>query len=309
MSSDRAAASLPADHAQRMERARTSLEGLSVGDAFGECFFYGQRHGRIAQRAVPSGTWSYTDDTAMALSVVEVLGHHGRIDQDRLAGRFAARYREEPGRGYGGMAHLILTQIGQGAPWRHAAGRAFGGQGSMGNGGAMRVGPVGAYFADDFQAAVENARASAQVTHAHPEGQAGAIAAAVAAAHAWRVRQGGQADAGKSILEVAVEHTPEGPTRDGLRAALTLPPEETVESAVALLGNGSRVVAFDTVPFALWSAARHIDDYEEALWTTVSGLGDMDTNCAIVGAIVALAVGREGIPDAWIRAREPLPIQ
>jgi hypothetical protein len=32
----------------------------------------------------------------------------------------------------------------------------------------------------------------------------------------------------------------------------------------------------DTVPFALWSAACHLNDYEEALWATVSGLGDRD---------------------------------
>lgn len=37
--------------------------------------------------------------------------------------------------------------------------------------------------------------------------------------------------------------------------------------------------------------------------TTVSGLGDRDTTCAIVGGIVALAVE---IPSAFTRAREPL---
>lgn len=47
----------------------------------------------------------------------------------------------------------------------------------------------------------------------------------------------------------------------------------------------------DTVPFALWCAARHIDDYAEAIWTTVSAGGDNDTNCAIVGGIVVLAGG------------------
>ena len=58
-----------------------------------------------------------------------------------------------------------------------------------------------------------------------------------------------------------------------------------------MLGNGSRITAPDTVPFALWCAARHIDDYAEALWTTVSAGGDNDTNCAIVGGIVVLANG------------------
>jgi ADP-ribosylglycohydrolase len=56
----------------------------------------------------------------------------------------------------------------------------------------------------------------------------------------------------------------------------------------------------------LWCAARHIDNFEEALWNTVSGLGDRDTTCAIVGGIVALAVGHAGIPSAFVEAREPL---
>jgi ADP-ribosylglycohydrolase len=176
----------------------------------------------------------------------------------------------------------------------------------MGNGGAMRVGPVGAYFADDFDAVVENARASAEVTHAHPDGQAGAIATAVAAAQAWRVRASQASGPGEAILEAAIEHTPDGKTREGLRVAARLALGEPVDAAVRVLGNGSLVVSFDTVPFALWCAARSLFNYEEALWATVSGLGDCDTTCAIVGSIVALAVGREGVPEAWLRAREPL---
>jgi len=298
---------LPEDHADRMERARTSLEGLSVGDAFGERFFSAQAESLIARRALPREPWHYTDDTAMALSIVDTLEHHGKIDCDGLAGRFAERYRNDPGRGYGGMAHRILTEIGHGVAWQEAAGKAFRGEGSMGNGGAMRVGPVGGYFADDFDAVVENARASAQVTHAHTDGQAGAIATAVAAAQAWRMRGAQASQSAAAILEAAIEHTPEGKTRTGLIVASKLPFGETVDAAASVLGNGSLVVAFDTVPFALWCAARHLFRYEEALWATVSGLGDCDTNCAIVGSIVALAVGREGVPQAWIKAREPLP--
>lgn len=66
------------------------------------------------------------------------------------------------------------------------------------------------------------------------------------------------------------------------------------------------VVAQDTVPFALWCAARHLDDLEEAMWTTVSGLGDRDTTCAIAGGIVALAVGEDGLPSTWRQCRESL---
>jgi ADP-ribosylglycohydrolase len=38
----------------------------------------------------------------------------------------------------------------------------------------------------------------------------------------------------------------------------------------------------------------------------VSAAGDMDTNCAIVGSIVALFVGRARLPQTWLRARESL---
>jgi len=34
----------------------------------------------------------------------------------------------------------------------------------------------------------------------------------------------------------------------------------------------------------------------------------MDTTCAIVGGIVALAVGPEGIPADWLAARESLEV-
>lgn len=48
-------------------------------------------------------------------------------------------------------------------------------------------------------------------------------------------------------------------------------------------------------------------NYEQAHWLTTSGLGDVDTTCAMVGGIVALARGVERIPQAWREAREPLP--
>lgn len=308
MTSNAPGIDLPSDHAERMERAHTSLAGLSVGDAFGERFFWVHDLRDISVRRLPAAPWHYTDDTAMALSIVETLDQHGRIDCDALARRLAQRFADQPGRGYGAMAQRILAEIGSGVPWQEASGKAFGGEGSMGNGGAMRIGPVGGYFADDLGAVVENARASAQVTHAHPDGQAGAIAAAVAAAQAWRLRGTQGSESGRTILEAALEHTPQGKTREGLVVASRLSLDEPVDAAVEVLGSGNLVVAWDTVPFAVWCAARHIDHYEEALWATVSGLGDRDTTCAIVGSIVALAVGPERIPKAWREAREPLPL-
>jgi ADP-ribosylglycohydrolase len=296
------------DPSPRLALARLALDGLSLGDALGERFFVHEMQvGRlIEQRAIPQAPWFYTDDTAMALSIVEVLERHGSIDQDALALAFARRYQDEPRRGYGGGAHTLLRAICEGARWQDAAPALFSGQGSFGNGGAMRAAPLGAYFFDDPEAVVVQARASAEVTHAHPDGQAGAIAVALAASFAARHRGAGGLDAGEEMLRFVLERTPPSATRDGIEQALGMFRTASLRHAAVTLGTGYRVSSSDTVPFCLLCAGRHLDSFPEAFWATVSGLGDRDTTCAIVGGIVALSVGPEGIPPGWLASREAL---
>ncbi len=100
---------------------------------------------------------------------------------------------------------------------------------------------------------------------------------------------------------------PESEVLSKIQRANDLREKTLVQSAVAVLGNGTGISAQDTVPFALWCAAQHLNNYEEALWLTVSGLGDIDTTCAMVGGIVALYTGVAGIPTGWQQARETLP--
>ncbi|MFZ5482159.1 MAG: ADP-ribosylglycohydrolase family protein [Myxococcota bacterium] len=284
-------------------RVHASLLGLTVGDAFGETFFRpgGDGMPQVLARALAPAPWRWTDDTAMALGVVEVLREHGRADPDRLATVFARDHARDPYRGYGAGAREILLWIERGMPWRWAAGQAFGGQGSMGNGAAMRAAPIGAWFGGDLDRVKVEALASAAPTHAHPDGAAGAVAVAVAAAVAG---EGGSPDA---VWEAVLELTPDGETRAGLARARALPADASVRLAAAALGTGWRVLSSDTVPFAIWCATRDLDDYEEALWRTVEGLGDRDTTCAIVGGIVGARVGVDGIPPAWRDATEAWP--
>lgn len=299
---------LPPDHADRMARARLALDGLSVGDAFGSQFFL-QGNAPLLfgpRRADPPGPWRYTDDTEMALGILEVLARHGTIDQDDLALTFARRYALEMYRGYGAGAHGILSAIGSGTPWREAAGGAFGGQGSCGNGSAMRVGPVAGYFADDPDRAAREARLSAEVTHLHPEGVAGGIAAAVAGVIAWQLRDRADDPAARAeFFDAVLAAVPPGETRRGIEHAALLDSELSIETASTLLGNGVRITAMDTVPFALWVSARHLANYPDAIWATAHAGGDIDTNCAIVGGIVAMSA-RVGIPEEWLTERETL---
>lgn len=294
-----------------LTRARCSLEGLSVGDAFGETFFIHPElvDGLIAERALATRTWNYTDDTMMAMSIFSVLRQQGHIDQALLARSFAERYDRT--RGYGPSMHRLLWEIKCGEDWAERAQSLFGGQGSFGNGSAMRVAPLGAFFAGDIDAVVEQAIRASVITHTHDEAIAGAIAVAVAAAQAFGLRQGaaaaGQAPGRSEFLDLILPHVPESEVRSKIRQARDMASNASVQFAVSVLGNGVKVSAQDTVPFALWCAGEQLANYEEALWLTVSGLGDRDTTCAIVGGIVASYTGIEGIPRAWIDTREQLP--
>ncbi|WP_434596439.1 ADP-ribosylglycohydrolase family protein [Streptomyces sp. A5-4] len=284
--------------------ARRSLEGLALGDAFGERWFplfrdSGTVYDAILARRVPEEPhWPWTDDTAMARGIMRVLDEHGEIRQTPLAGSLAMIFMADQARGYGSGMHELLPQLmADASAWPELTRRLFGGEGSLGNGAAMRVAPLGAWFAADLERVVEQATLSAQVTHAHPQGVAGAVAVAVAAALSVR---------GELSLPAVLERTPEGPVRDGLLRAATVPLDSEPRQAAAVLGSGSRIRADDTVPFALWTATRHPDDLEAALWSTAEGLGDVDTTCAITGGIVAARTGVGAMPESWLERREPL---
>ncbi|MEV0370124.1 ADP-ribosylglycohydrolase family protein [Streptomyces sp. NPDC050636] len=291
---------------RRRAAVRGSIEGLAFGDAFGERFFRlvrpmdESRALIAARRTPPDPRWHWTDDTAMALALLTVLKTHGEVEQPTLAKEFADCYKADPGRCYGSGMHALLPRVAASPDdWAELAAALFGGEGSLGNGAAMRVAPLGAWFHDDLDRVVEQAALSAQVTHAHPEGIAGAIAVAVAAALSAR----GEPPA----LEAVAARTPDGPVRQGLLRAAELPPGTDPVAASAALGSGSRIRADDTVPFALWSAARHPDDLPSALWTTAAGLGDVDTTCAITGGVVAARTGTAALPEEWWERREALP--
>jgi ADP-ribosylglycohydrolase len=290
-------------------RARLSLDGLSVGDAFGERFFGRPSEvlQRISRRELPGQPWTYTDDTEMALSIVEMLEERGGIDQDLLAERFASRMQFH--RGYGQGAYTVLCGVKEGLDWRLLARIGFRGMGSFGNGAAMRVAPLGAFFADQpLDVICAQARLSAEVTHAHAEGIAGAIAVSVAAALAWQ-RRGGSGTLGREWIAAVRDAVPPGYTRDAVAEAIDVPPDATIVEAAKALGNGSGVTAPDTVPLCLWVAAHAAHGFESAMWHTVNALGDRDTTCAIVGGILALTGGPDGIPTRWLQSREALPIR
>ncbi|MEU3511431.1 ADP-ribosylglycohydrolase family protein [Streptomyces longwoodensis] len=286
---------------ERLERALASLRGLAVGDALGSQFFVPVNVPLLKRRELPSGPWQWTDDTEMACSVVAVLAAHGRIDQDALARSFAEHHDVD--RGYGPAVNRLLRLVREGGDWRELSAALFNGQGSWGNGAAMRIAPLGAWYADDPERATHQAEVSAYPTHQHREAVVGAMAAAAAAALA-------AAPSGpptpESLLDDVIALVPRSAVGAGLRRARDMLDYGDAATVAAVLGCGRRTTAHDTVPFAVWSAARSLGGYEEAFWTTAQVGGDVDTTCAIVGGIVA--AGRAGAPPAaWAERTEALP--
>jgi hypothetical protein len=90
--------------------------------------------------------------------------------------------------------------------------------------------------------------------------------------------------------------------------ALDVPLDATIVEAAQTLDHRSAVTAPDTVLWCLWIVAHASRGFEHALWHTVSALGDRDTTCAIVGGVLALTTGLDGISQRWLQSREALPI-
>lgn len=284
--------------------AVAAMRGLALGDAFGETWLLqpaDELEAALEQRRLPDGPWPWTDDTAMALSLLAVLDRHGHTDQGALAAAFAESYAADPNRSYGGSMHQVLRAFGAGEDWAVVTRRQFDGMGSWGNGAAMRVAPLGAWYAGDLDAAVAEAARSAEVTHAHPEAVAGAVAVAVAAALSVGGIPGGD------LVAAVADRVPGTEVGSRLRRVTRMAPGADPRHVAGMVGCGLRISAVDTVPYAIWCAATDLDDLPAALWTTALAGGDVDTTCAIVGGIVAGRTGLSGVPAGWREACEPLP--
>lgn len=276
-------------------RLKASITGLAIGDALGRQAFF--ESSILQHDTTPEQPLRYTDDTRMALALCRVLLSRGEVDTDELAGRFAADFVEEPERGYGAVAYYILHQISSGIPWEEASTSVYGGTGSKGNGAAMRVAPLGAYFADQPEKVLAQARLSALPTHAHPEGIAGACA--VAWTTSVLIASGDEDET--LLFERVLGGLSENPLRERIEEASELGPCDARVAGEAL-GAGEQILASDTTPLAVWLAIHHRHNFEAAILATVRACpspdADVDTLCAMVGGMIA-PVCADTIPVRW----------
>ncbi len=292
-------------------RYRGALLGVVVGDALGAPL---EGHAgpvppeRVRGLEEDHVELLYTDDTAMTIALAESLLERGELDQDHLAARFVAHFRREPHRGYGPGTARLLDELAAGAGWRPTAAAQFGGQGSFGNGAAMRVAPIALHAAGDLFRVAALARRSAVVTHTHPAAVDGAVAQATAVALALRGPAGEPLDGGTFLAAVA-STVGDGEVADALGSLIDLvegvepPPPEAVAAR-----TGTGVAAAESVPAALAAFLVRPDSFVETVRYAISLGGDTDTIASMAGAVAGARLGEQAVPARWRQRTEAAPL-
>lgn len=240
------------------------MYGTILGDIIG-CPFEFDRGDKTKDFKLFSRRSHFTDDSVMTLAVCEALlkvGQDATVKEieDAVITSMQSWGRRYPHEGYGGYFRCWLTA-------RHPEP-----YNSFGNGSAMRVSAVG-WLYDSLEKTRVVAKATANVTHNHPEGIKGAEATASAI---FMARNGSSKEEIKKYIENEF-HYDLNRTLDEIRPSFHM--HETCQK---------------TVPEAI-IAFLEAKDFEDAIRNAVSLGGDTDTLGAITGSI---AEAYFGIPEA-----------
>jgi poly(ADP-ribose) glycohydrolase ARH3 len=244
--------------------------------------------------------YKYTDDTAMAIGIAECLiARHG-IEPQYLGDRFRWNLNNEPWRGYGnGPAMIFLSvqlhRLSYEAAAKKVGEVVHGGQGSAGNGAAMRATPIGLYYRDGSDL-YTRAETSAVVTHTHPIGIDGA--AIVAKAVATAVAMARRSFSAEHFCQELIDFARTQEMKDRLNTVRkVLRSDVSPDRAADELGRGE--TAHESVPFAVYSFLRQPLSFRDCLYTAVLNGGDCDTLGAMACGISGAFLGIKAIPREW----------
>jgi poly(ADP-ribose) glycohydrolase ARH3 len=233
----------------------------------------------------------------MAMGLAESIVERGDIDPEYLGRTFSKNFEREPWRGYASGPPTIFSMVKQtGITYSEAAKRLFRGEGSLGNGAAMRVAPVGLYF-HASPALYDRVCAASQITHAHPVGMDGAAVQAFAVAQAVKLDPKEDFPVQQMTQHlIEISRTPEIKKKMALVQKLIT---QDVAPSIAADRIGRTVAVHESMPFAVYSFLRNVTSFEECLFCAILNGGDRDTLGAMAGAISGAYLGLEAIPESW----------
>ncbi len=284
------------------EKLYGGMIGSGLGDAIGELAFrYGTRE-TLLQQVDNRDTVTYTDDTAMALGIAEII----TLTKDKwttqdLGEQFHLNYVKEPYRGYGmGPPHIFSVVEKTNKLYNKVAQSLFGGEGSYGNGASMRIAPLGIFYydSDDIYSI---AKRSAVATHTHPLGIDGA--AVLSKLLSIIVPKDPNTYDVKvhriELITQLIEFAQTSKYKEKLRSVKTLL-KKNAGFSQAERELGSNVFACTSVPFSIFAFLKHPNSYKECLLETILISRDRDTVGAMVGGLLGAYLGISKIPAEWI---------
>lgn len=295
---------------EKRSRFVGSLLGTAFGDALGAAVEMKTRSEIQTQFGMfrdflphEKGFGFYTDDTEMTLALTRSLIDQGRVDAADCSRCYAEAFTPE--RGYGRSAVRILEALQKGGDYRQT-GTMFFPEGSVGNGAAMRIAPVGLFCHGTDDAVLREAVSSAVCcTHVHQEAVETAFLQAFAIGLMLEQPMGSKPDNHEAIscLQRICRYEA---LNSSLEVVETLLDKKVDGDAVAdSFGCGVR--SADSWPPALWAALRFASEPEEAIIQAVNLGGDTDTIGAMTGALVGALHGDDWFPQRWFEQLENGP--
>lgn len=295
-----------------------SILGQALGDALGfvvearpaeEARDYVDRFlraGRAGERNHPDYSFGqYTDDTQLARELLRSFRECGHWEPAAFAARLAGLFRERREVGAGPGTRGAAQRLISGNPWHQSGTPAP----YLGNGSAMRAGPIGLLLPDRL-AMLRAAREQSRVTHLDPRCAAGAVVVARAVALAGRREPADVVAFVEDLAESAQEDDP-GLARELRRLPgwVRLDPDAAARrlTEVGLVPEhrdqwqGISACVTPTVFWSLYAFLRSPDDYWETICVAISPGGDTDTMAAMAGAISGARVGPAALPPALLR--------
>ena len=248
------------------------MYGAILGDIIGSPFEF-DRGDKTKEFDLFTKGCDFTDDSVMTIAVGEALlavGPEATVKEieEAVVTNMQDWGKRYPYAGYGGRFRYWLRERNP-KPY-----------GSYGNGSAMRVSAVG-WLYDSLERTREVARATANVTHNHPEGIKGAEATASAI---YMARNESSKEEIKEYIERDFHYNLDT-TLDEIRPGYHM--DETCQR---------------TVPEAI-IAFLESKDFEDAIRNAVSLGGDTDTLGAITGSIAEAFYGISDVLIAECRSR------
>ncbi|WP_230101841.1 ADP-ribosylglycohydrolase family protein [Microbacterium sp. Bi121] len=281
----------------QLDRAIGSVLASAAGDALGSQYEFGPSLAddvtpRFGEGVFGHATGEWTDDTSMAIPILDVLAR-GEIIDTSTREEIARRWIEwsRTAKDVGAQTRAVLSSVPREfseVDVRDAARHVHERTGrSAGNGALMRTGPVAlGYLNRPAEDLAEAARALSELTHWESDSASACILWSAAIRHAILT---GELDMHAHLALLA----PADSTRWGvlIDEALGAHPREFMQS------NGWVVRAFQGALAAISGATSLVDAVERA----VRGGGDTDTVAAIAGSLAGALWGGSAVPLGWKR--------